>query len=142
MHTARLLSIYIYIFNKKTKNAARGILKCRASPFNICADEKKEGLNSFPCNAWLSPHPVPLHLNAYNLGGAKRIKSSSCTGRSNHPLLQILIHWTLGRVSTKSHGASSSPMQRIWPCCDPAMSSELHITELFSSLSIHLKSKD
>lgn len=119
------------------------MFKCRASPVvNICADEKKKGLNSFLCNAWLSPQPFPLHLNAYNLQGGNRMKSSFCIGRSNHPLLQILIHWTLGRVSTKSHGASSSPVQRIWPCCDPAMSSGLHITELFSSLSIHLKSKD
>lgn len=49
------------------------MFKCRASPVvNICADEKKKGLNSFLCNAWLSPRPFPLHLNAYNLQGGQK----------------------------------------------------------------------
>lgn len=46
-------------------------MKYRASSVNICADEKKKGLNYFP---WLSPHPFPLHLNAYNLQGGNKNK--------------------------------------------------------------------
>lgn len=97
----------------------------------ICADKDMKRFNSFPCHTLLSPHLFPLHLKVYKLQGGNRMKKLFLHRQIQSLLLQILIHWILGRVSTQSYGASGSPMQRTWPHCDPAVSSCLHITDFF-----------